>query len=299
MRGTAPQRTPGHTPQYHRAMTFSSTASSHSAASALQGALRPTAQAPSTKPRLLVAGATGLLGAEVLRRLAGSGRFAHTEVLASEPMATGLSSVGIVLALPLPFDAWPTHLPPAQVGVVMFEPPRLHYDRERALWTPAPEQLVGLAQWLQRCGVQTLVVVLPHAQGRLPEALRHGLANLDEHAMAALGFERLLIVRSAQKLQSVRPARVLERVAAWMLSTLSYMIPASELPVRPSKLAAFIEAALRVLPPGTHVASPELLFQAAQGKGDWQGRGTTDMQQVVQAWLNRAAPEDKTAFQAP
>ncbi len=280
-------------------MTFLSTASGHGAASVLQGALQAPAAATSDRPRLLVAGATGVLGAEVLRRLAGSGRFAHTEVLASEPMATGLSSVGIVLASPLPFEEWPTHLPAAQVGVVMFEPPRLYHDRERALWTPAPAQLARLAQWLRRCGVQTLVVVLPHAQGRLPVALKRGLANLDEHAVAALGFERLLIVRSAQKLQPARPARALERVAAWMLSTLSYMIPASELPVRPSKLAEFVEAALRVLPPGTHVASPELLWQAAQGKGDWQGRGTSDMQLVVQAWLNGAAPEDKTAFQAP
>ena len=284
-------------------MTFLSTAGGHGAASALQGALRSPAAAANARPRLLVAGATGVLGAEVLRRLVGSGRFAHTEVLASEPMATGLPSVGMVLASRYPFEEWPVREPAAQVGVVMFEPPRLYYDRERALWTPAPEQLTGLAQWFRRCGVQTLVVVLPHAQGRLPEALKRGLANLDEHAIAALGFERLLIVRSAQKPPPARAASLPERVAAWMLSTLSYMIPASELPVRPSKLAEFIEAALRVLPPGTHVASPELLWQASQGqaegKGDGKGRGPADMQQVVQAWLNRAAPDDKNAFQAP
>ena len=288
-------------------MTISFPTDGHAAVSALQGALRPPVAAAAARPRLLVAGATGVLGAEVLRRLVGSGRFAHTEVLASEAMGTGLPSVGIVLAPPLPFEAWPVRQPAAQVGVVMFEPPRLYHDRERALWTPAPEQLAGLAQWFRRCGVQTLVVVLPHAQGRLPDALRRGLANLDEHAVAALGFERLLIVRSAQKLQPARPARVLERLAAWMLSTLSYMIPASELPVRPSKLAEFIEAALRVLPPGTHVASPELLWRAAQGKpkdkdkdkGDSQGRGTSDMQQVVQAWLNRAALDDKKSSEAP
>ena len=43
---------------------------------------------------------------------------------------------------------------------------------------------VALAQWLKRCGVHTLVVV-PHAQGRLPDAVKRGLANLDEHALAA------------------------------------------------------------------------------------------------------------------
>ena len=280
-------------------MTFLSTADGHGAASALHGALRVAAAATPARPRLLVAGATGVLGAEVLRRLVGSGRFAHTEVLASEPMGTGLPSVGMVLASPRPFEEWPVREPAAQVGVVMFEPPRLYYDRERALWTPAPGQLAGLAQWFRRCGVQTLVVVLPHAQGRLPEALKRGLANLDEHAIAALGFERLLLVRSAQKPTPASAARLPERVAAWMLSTLSYMVPASELPVRPSKLAEFIEAALRVLPPGTHVAAPELLWQASQGQGGRKGHSPADVQQVVQAWLNRAAPEDINALQVP
>ena len=37
----------------------------------------------------------------------------------------------------------------------------------------------------------TMAVVLPHHQGTLPDALKAGLATLDEHALAALGFERL------------------------------------------------------------------------------------------------------------
>ena len=87
----------------------------------------------------------------------------------------------------------------ADMAVVMFDPPRMFYGRERALWTPAPHQLAGLGAWIKRCGVHTMAVVLPHAQGTLPEALKRGLANLDEHALAALNLERLLIVRTAQK----------------------------------------------------------------------------------------------------
>jgi hypothetical protein len=252
----------------------------------MQAALRPPAATATVKPRLIVAGATGVLGADVLRRLAGSGHFAHTEVLAREPITTGLSSVSITQAAQSAFEDWPLPVLPAQVGVVMFEPPRLYYDRERALWTPAPEQLPGLALWLRRCGVHTLVVVMPHAQGRLPDALKRGLANLDEHAVAALGFERILLLRSARKAAAARPAGLLRNTAAWMLSTLSYMIPATEQPVRPAKLAEFIEAALRVLPPGTHVASPELLWQASQGQG--AAGGAVSMQQLVQTWLNTA-----------
>ncbi len=250
---------------------------------ALRAAWQPLRQSATTQPRLIVAGATGVLGAEVLRRLAASGRFAHTQVLAKEPMATSLAQVGIVeVTGELP--AWQTVS--AQVGVVMFEPPRLYYERERALWTPAPEQLLQLAQWLKRCGVDTLVVVVPHAQGRLPDAVKRGLANLDEQALAALGFDRLLLVRSAQKIPNVASSGFLNKVAAWMLSTLSYMIPATEQPVRPSKLAEFIDVVLHQLPPGTHVASPELLWHAAD-KGDTQ--------LVVQAWLNSSTLQHQTA----
>ena len=229
-----------------------------------------------------MAGATGVLGAEVLRRLAGGGQFAHIDVLTKELITTIVARVGMVMVeADGSCEQWPALPTSAEVGVVMFEPPRLYYDRERALWTPAPEQLLSLARWLRRCGVQTLVVVMPHAQGRLPEALKRGLANLDEHAVAALGFERMLLVRSPLKVTAVRQAGFLNKTAAWMLSTMSYMIPATEQPLRPTKLAEFIEVALRVLPPGTRVASPELLWQASQGKAKTGG-----MHAVVNAWLN-------------
>jgi hypothetical protein len=120
-----------------------------------------------------------------------------------------------------------------------------------------------LARWFKRCGVQTLVVVVPHATGRLPDALKRGLASLDEQAVAALGFERLLLVRSARKAQDAA-GKIFFETAAWMLSILKFMIPQAEQPVRPAKLAEFVDAALAVLPPGTHVAAPELLWQANQ-----------------------------------
>jgi hypothetical protein len=224
-----------------------------------------------------------VLGAEVLRRLAGGGQFAHTQVLAKEPMASSLAQVSMV---EVTGDLVVWQAVPAQVGVVMFEPPRLYYQRERTLWTPAPEQLLQLAQWLKRCGVHTLAVVVPHAQGRLPDAVKRGLANLDEQALAAVGFERLLLVRSAQKVVEPAAAGFLNKTAAWMLSTLSYMIPATEQPVRPSRLAEFIAIALEQLPLGTHVASPELLWQAADGG---------DTQLVVKAWLNSSTVTNQTA----
>ena len=211
---------------------------------------------------LLIAGATGVLGNEVLRRLAGSSGYALTQVLAREPITDGLRGVRTLLVPSDEPQEWP--LASADVAVVLFDPPRLYYERERALWTPAPGQLLPLARWLRASGVRTLAIVLPHAPGRLPEALKHGLANLDEQAVAALGFERLLLLRSARKPGEVTHAHVLDRLAHWMLGILKYMVPSSEQPVRAARVAELVAVALRLAPAGIHVAPPELVWQAAQ-----------------------------------
>jgi hypothetical protein len=237
----------------------------------MQAATRATRSA--ARPRLLIAGATGALGNEVLRRLAGTSTYERTQVLAREPVTEGMRNVQTLL-VPAPD---PAHWPPAQadVGVVLFDPPRMFYQRERALWTPSPEQLPQLAQWLRASGVRTLAVVLPHAPGRLPEALKQGLASLDEHAIASLGFERLLIVRSAQQPAAVAEGHPLKRLAHWMLGVFKYMVPSTEQPVRAVKVAELLSVALRRAPPGIHVAAPQLVWQAAQG----------NVEEVVRRWI--------------
>lgn len=63
---------------------------------ALRGANRPAVPVPDASAAfgtLLIAGATGALGQELLHRLAGSHRHAHVRVLVSEPMHDGLPGV--------------------------------------------------------------------------------------------------------------------------------------------------------------------------------------------------------------
>lgn len=239
---------------------------------ALQAAQRANVPSPA-RPTLLVAGAAGVLGAEVLRRLVGTQRMGATHVLVREPLQSGLRGVHGLVVDPVRPEAWPQ--PRGDVGLVMFDPPRLFYDRERALWTPTPAQLPTAARWMQACGVRTLAVVMPHAQGQLPEALKRGLANLDEQAVAALGFERLIIVRSARKPEAARAGRAPERLAQWMLGIFKFMVPSSEQPVRAAKVAELVDVALQTAPPGIHVAAPELVWRASQG----------DVRGVAAQWL--------------
>ena len=242
---------------------------------ALQAASRSAPAPTGACARLVIAGATGALGNEVLRRLVGLQQFAATQVLAREPITAGVRGVGATLVPSDDPQAWPPG--GADTGVVLFDPPRLFYQRERALWTPTPQQLPALAQWMRRSGVRTLAIVLPHAQGRLPESLKRGLANLDEHAVATLGFERLLIVRSAQKPRGDGVRGWLPALARWMLSITRYMVPSREQPVRSPKVAEFVSAALQLAPPGIHIAASELVWSAAQG----------DVREAVRTWLAR------------
>lgn len=218
-------------------------------------------------PTLLLAGATGAMGAAVLQRLGGSHRYRAVRVLAREPMQMGVRRFEpvVVDAAHAPGPMWP-HVQ-ADVAVVMFDPPRLFYQRERSLWTPSPEQLPALAHWLHGVGVRTLAVVQPHTQARLPEALKRGLANLDEQAVAAVGFERLLLLRSAQAPREAAGGPLLQRLARWMLGALHYMVPAQEQPVRAAAVAELLAAALELAPPGIHIASPERVWRAAQRDG--------------------------------
>lgn len=220
--------------------------------------------APKTsKPDLLIAGATGVLGNAVMQRLVGTHRYEHTLLLACEPIQQGMRTVG-VLQVDGEIAQWPALAQTCEVAVVMFEPPRMFYERERAMWTPQPEQTLALACWLKAAGVQTLAIVMPHAQGTLPEALKQGLASINEHAIASLGLERLIIVRSAQKISQAKAAHPLQALANWMMGIVKYMIPSQEQPVRSSKLAELVDALLQALPPGIHVVGPEQVWLLSQ-----------------------------------
>jgi hypothetical protein len=123
------------------------------------------------------------------------------------------------------------------------------------------------------------VVVTPVNEATLPNALRHGLRDVQEHALTQLNFDHVLLIRPARRSGSDAAAQsVLERLAAWMLSVMRYMVPQREQMVLTEKVASFVGNALKLLPAaahGTYVADATTLWHSAQRGGE----------QVVRQWL--------------
>lgn len=222
---------------------------------------------PATTATVLVAGGGGELGSAVLERLLASRHAGAVKVLAVRRFQTALHGLEAVLTDTLADAPQPGAAPLAQTAVVVFDRERRANGREAAFARPLPEHLAVLAAALQARGVAHLIVVLPHAPASLPAALKAGLANLDEHAVAALGFEHVVFVRSAQTPSPERANAWLQRVADAALAQLRLMIAPSNQAVRPVKVAQLVAALaerLPAAPPGTHVVPPELVWQAAQ-----------------------------------
>ena len=249
----------------------------------LAGAARaPGRSAAPARQTVVVVGGAGALGSAILERLLGHPRIGTVKVLVSRGFTVALRGLE-----PVQVEGdWQT--PPlapdgaalAGTALIVFDRPRHANGRERAFVLPRPPELPALARWLRARGVARLVVVLPHAPASLPEALKHGLANLDEQAVAVLGFERLVFVRSAEAPHAARARRWLQRLANGVLAQLRIMIAASQQPVRAPKVAAFVVELLAQLPGATgatRIAPPELVWQAAQ---------LADPAPLVAAWLD-------------
>jgi hypothetical protein len=225
---------------------------------------------------LLVLGAGGTLGSALLGEALVAGRFAHVQAVVEQPLASTLRGF-----VPVPVARLQS---PGTLGadsaLIVFERERHSNGRDAAFVQPAPADLLPLATQLRAGGVRRLVVVLPHTPALLPQALRHGLASLDEGAVAGLGFEQLIFVRAAQHDSSVAPASGLQRVANWWLAQLRFMVPQQEQPVRAVALARLVVQLLQLLPAsalGTRVLAPETLWQAAQNEAG--------LEAAVRAWL--------------
>lgn len=242
-------------------------------AEALAAASRPRPNGHAVTRRVLVLGGGGVLGSQVVEQLLAVGAFAHVGVWTVLPMQPAMRGLEVV-----PETAWMSFVP--DTAVIVFDRERHANGRDEPFGLPQPADLAALAGRLRAIGVSELVVVVPHAPGLLPEALKSGLASLDEGAVSALEFRRLVFMRSAQ---AAGPSGIRkpwpERLAGWLLGQLHWMVPQRDQPVRSrtvARVAARLAAVLPDAAPGTRVLPPEVLWTAAQGHVE---------DDVVDAWL--------------
>jgi hypothetical protein len=246
------------------------------------GALGASGRAPRRKTSnefaAWLVGGGDALGSAVLEQLLGGGRFAPVRVLVTQAFKGSVRGLDPVLA-PSFDDLTTAPLASARVAVVVFDRERHANGREDAFVRADPPALPALSRWLRHQGVRDLVIVMPHSPAGLPQALQVGLANLDEQAVASLGFDHTVFVRAAQQPSASRAGAWLQRLADGLLMQLRLMIPASHQPVRVHKVAQFVAELAAQLPassPGARVAPPELVWQAAQAD---------DVGALVAAWL--------------
>jgi hypothetical protein len=220
---------------------------------------------------VLVLGAGGRVGSALLAEALVAGRFASVSAWVAAPLVSTMRGL-----VPLSEAALKAPGPiAAKVAFLVFERERFSNGRDDAFVMPQPQALPALARRLREGGVRRLVVVLPHASAMLPQALAAGLATHDEAAVAALGFEHLVLIKPAQDLAAARAGSRIERFASWWLSQLRWMIPQREQPLRAVVLARLAVMMARALPgadPGTFVVSQSLLWQLAQDADGGEAR---------------------------
>lgn len=257
-------------------------------AQALRGAASQRGVPAARAEVLLVVGGGGVLGAALLARALACGRFARVQALVARDLASALRGFE-----PLPQAALGAPLR-ADTAIIVFERTRRNNGRDDAFVQPQPQQLSALAAQLRAGGVRRLLVLVPHAPALLPQALKAGLASLDEGQVAALGFEQLLFVRAAQAAAERGAGGWLQRLAAGWLAQLAWMVPQRDQPLRAQRLAELVVELIWRLPQAgtaTRVLAPDLLWQAAHApdSGAWlaawlQGDALPAVAAPVQRW---------------
>lgn len=256
----------------------------------LAHALRAGREGPPPRPgtgaprRAIVVGGAGALGAAVLEQLLASRVFAAVSVGVTQPLQAALGGLTGVPAGAL--DVPSVDASAEDTALVVFDRERAANGREQAFLRPEPAGLPVLAAALRRRGARHLVVVLPHAAASLPDALRRGLAGLDEQAVAALDFDHVLFMRPARPPDAPAGRGAMQRLANGVLGQLRLMVPQQQQPVRAVRVAQFavrLAEALPAAPPGTRVLPAEVVWQAAQQR---------DPAPLARAWLRgEALPE--------
>lgn len=214
---------------------------------------------------LLLAGATGLVGREVLRLALAARVDVHALVRrpAPQPAANG----------PVPALAnlhWHTvdythlgALPPAHEAVCALGTTQAVAGSEAAFRAVDHDAVLAFARAARQAGVKRFAVVSALGADPRSRNLYSRVKGETEQALQALDFPVLLVVRpsllAGDRASLGQPARPLERWALAAAGPISRLLPAAWRPIEAATVARAVLRALPASAPGTRIlASAEL-----------------------------------------
>jgi uncharacterized protein YbjT (DUF2867 family) len=216
----------------------------------------------------VVAGATGLVGREVMRRLLAGKHYGRVVALARRPLA--LSDVRLVLAT-ADFERLDQVLGPATLGVADIDvfcclgTTISVAGSEDAFRRVDRDYVVALGRWAAQVGARRMIVVSAIGADAASRAFYNRVKGEMEHALVALNLRSLVIVRPSLLSGQRAEFRLGERVALAVAAPLRKLIPAKLRPISAADVAqAMIDAARATCPPGV-VESAQMQGAAKRG----------------------------------
>lgn len=216
----------------------------------------------------VVAGATGLVGREVVQRLLAGKHYSRVVALARRPLALSEARLVLVTA---DFQRLDQVLAPATLGFADIDVfcclgTTINIaGSEEAFRRVDRDYVVALGQWAAQVGARRMIVVSAVGADDASRALYNRVKGEMEHALAALDLRSLVVVRPSLLSGERSEFRLGERVALAVAAPLHQLIPANLRPISAADVAqAMIDAARATCPPGV-VESADMQGAAKRG----------------------------------
>ena len=238
---------------------------------------RPTAaKAPGRVPkasqvRVLVAGATGLVGRALLAQLVADPRCRSvTALLRKTAQRQGLPRGVTAQVVDYPMLGQPgvPPLPAADWALCCLGTTIKTAGSQAAFRAADFDAVLAFARAAQAAGVTRLGVVSAMGANVRSRVFYNRIKGEAEQALAALGFQQLVVVRPSLLLgdrqalgQAKRPG---ERVAQALMPALGWLLPRKLRPIRASAVATALRRALLDPAPGTTVLESDALARLAE-----------------------------------
>jgi uncharacterized protein YbjT (DUF2867 family) len=202
---------------------------------------------------VMVAGATGLVGREVLAALLADRRTGTVHALGRK--APGLQAPQVV-AHTVDFARLPV-LPRVDEVYIALGTTIKTAGSQQAFRAIDLDAVVAIAAAARAAGAKRLGIVSAMGADARAKVFYNRTKGEMEQAVAALGFDTLVLARPSllvgDRAALDQPTRPGERAGLWLSRLLKPVIPGNYLPIRASRVAASLVAAVRDGPAGQRI----------------------------------------------